>query len=72
MWSLRLLLVLSVTAFVLAAYGTGGSTANQNCPIVIAWLPSELGAELKDAREALSAVVGEVFGRPVEHCTTTT
>lgn len=40
-------------------------------PIIIAWLPNESGAEFKDARDALGAVISETLGRPVEHQTTT-
>lgn len=40
-------------------------------PVVIAWLPNESGADLKDARDAFGAVVSETLGRPVEHRTTT-
>ncbi|WP_298817439.1 phosphate/phosphite/phosphonate ABC transporter substrate-binding protein [Chloroflexus sp.] len=75
MRSLRIALLLSVLALVLAACGAGGSTAgtttNQNTPVIIAWLPNESGAELKDAREAIGAVISETLGRPVEHRTTT-
>ncbi|NWF82059.1 MAG: PhnD/SsuA/transferrin family substrate-binding protein [Chloroflexi bacterium] len=48
---------------------TGGAAATT--PVIIAWLPNESGADLKDAREALGAVVSETLGRPVEHRTTT-
>jgi phosphonate transport system substrate-binding protein len=37
----------------------------------MAWYPNESGAELKDARDALGALVSETLGRPVEHQTTT-
>lgn len=79
---MRSLLVLALAALVLAACGTapagtsntGGAAAApvaDTSPIVIAWLPNESGAEFKDAREALGAVISETLGRPVEHQTTT-
>lgn len=76
MRSMRIILLLSVLTLVLAACGAGsgntaGTTTNQNTPIVITWLPNESGSELKDARDALGAVISEVLGRPVEHRTTT-
>ncbi|GAB4131087.1 MAG: phosphate/phosphite/phosphonate ABC transporter substrate-binding protein [Roseiflexaceae bacterium] len=40
-------------------------------PIIIAWLPNESGADLKDARDAFGAVISEALGRPVEHRVTT-
>lgn len=40
-------------------------------PIIIAWYPNESGAELKDARDAIGALISETLGRPVEHRTTT-
>lgn len=49
----------------------GGAATNPNAPIIIAWLPNESGAELKDARDAIGAVVSETLGRQVEHRTTT-
>lgn len=48
----------------------GGGAASTE-PIIIAWYPNESGAELKDARDALGAVISEALGRPVEHQTTT-
>ena len=45
--------------------------AAETGPVVIAWLPNESGADLKDARDAFGAVVSETLGRPVEHRTTT-
>lgn len=77
MRSLRLLLIVTIVTLALAACGasggnTGGNTAsNANSPVIIAWLPNESGAELKDARDAIGAVVSETLGRPVEHRTTT-
>ncbi len=76
MRSVRLLsLIIAIFAIVLSACGDGGSggttTNNPNSPVIIAWLPNESGSELKDARDAIGAVVGEVLGRPVEHRTTT-
>lgn len=77
MRSLRLLFIVTIVALALAACGasggnTGGNTtSNANSPVIIAWLPNESGAELKDARDAIGAVVSEVLGRPVEHRTTT-
>lgn len=50
---------------------TGGAATNPNAPIIIAWLPNESGADLKDARDAIGAVISETLGRPVEHRTTT-
>lgn len=40
-------------------------------PIVMVWYPNESGAELKEARDSLGAVVEEALGRPVEHKLTT-
>lgn len=40
-------------------------------PIIMAWLPNESGADLKDARDAFAALITEALGRPVEHRTTT-
>jgi len=40
-------------------------------PIIMAWYPNESGAELKDARDALGALITEATGRPVEHQLTT-
>jgi phosphonate transport system substrate-binding protein len=40
-------------------------------PVIIAWYPNESGAELKDARDAIGALISEALGRPVEHQTTT-
>ncbi len=75
MQSLRMVLFLSVLALVLAACGAGGNTTanttNPNTPVIIAWLPNESGADLKDARDAIGAVISEALGRPVEHRTTT-
>ncbi|WP_322489639.1 phosphate/phosphite/phosphonate ABC transporter substrate-binding protein [Chloroflexus sp.] len=77
MRSLRLLLIVTIVTLALAACGasggnTGGNTtSNANSPVIIAWLPNESGSELKDARDAIGAVVSEVLGRPVEHRTTT-
>lgn len=76
MRSVRLLsLIIAIFAIALSACGDGGSggttTNNPNSPVIIAWLPNESGSELKDARDAIGAVVGEVLGRPVEHRTTT-
>ncbi len=70
---MRFLIVLLVVTLALSACGAGssGTAANPNSPIIIAWLPNESGAELKDAREAIGAVVSETLGRPVEHRTTT-
>ncbi|MFQ3630175.1 PhnD/SsuA/transferrin family substrate-binding protein [Roseiflexus sp.] len=76
MRSVRLLsLIIAIFAIALSACGDGGSggttTNNPNSPVIIAWLPNESGSELKDARDAIGAVVGEVLGRPIEHRTTT-
>lgn len=77
MRSLRLLLIVTIVTLALAACGasggnTGGNSAsNANSPVIIAWLPNESGADLKDARDAIGAVVSEALGRPVEHRTTT-
>ncbi len=48
---------------------SGGNAATT--PIVMAWLPNESGADLKDARDAFGAIISEALGRPVEHRTTT-
>lgn len=40
-------------------------------PIVMVWYPNESGAELKDARDSLGAIVEKALGRPVEHKLTT-
>jgi phosphonate transport system substrate-binding protein len=53
-----------------AAAPTAASSASTK-PVVIAWYPNESGAELKEARDALGAVISEALGRPVEHQTTT-
>ncbi|WP_298403406.1 phosphate/phosphite/phosphonate ABC transporter substrate-binding protein [uncultured Chloroflexus sp.] len=76
MRSLKLLFITTIAALVLVACGasgnTGGNTtSNTNTPVTIVWLPNESGAELKDAREAIGAVISETLGRPVEHRTTT-
>ncbi len=71
MRSMRLLFVILAVAVALAACGNSGTASNPNSPIIIAWLPNESGAELRDARDAIGAVVSETLGRPVEHRTTT-
>lgn len=71
MRSMRLLFVILAIAVALTACGNSGTASDSNSPIIIAWLPNESGAELKDAREAIGAVVSETLGRPVEHRTTT-
>jgi phosphonate transport system substrate-binding protein len=77
---LRALFVLLALTIALSACGaapatpaTGGSSPStaETGPIVIAWYPNESGADLKDARDAFAAVIGEVLGRPIEHRTTT-
>lgn len=40
-------------------------------PIVMVWYPNESGAELKEARDSLGAIVEQALGRPVEHKLTT-
>ncbi|NCC37626.1 MAG: phosphonate ABC transporter substrate-binding protein, partial [Chloroflexia bacterium] len=58
-----------------AATTTSGNApaapAAETGPIVIAWLPNESGADLKDARDAFGELVSATLGRPVEHRTTT-
>ncbi len=75
MRSVRLLsLIVAIFAIALSACGggSGGTTANSpDAPVVIAWLPNESGSELKDARDAIGAIVSETLGRPVEHRVTT-
>lgn len=71
MRSMRLLFMILAVAVALTACGNSGTASDPNSPIIIAWLPNESGAELKDAREAIGAVVSETLGRPVEHRTTT-
>ncbi|MBD8067910.1 PhnD/SsuA/transferrin family substrate-binding protein [Bacillus sp. PS06] len=39
--------------------------------LTITWYPNESGADLKDARDAIGALVEEVTGKKVEHKTTT-
>lgn len=81
---MRAILGLLATLLVLSACGgapAAGTTSSSGAaptsgaaattPVIIAWLPNESGADLKDAREALGAVVSETLGRPVEHRTTT-
>lgn len=78
---MRSFLGLLAIAIVLSACGAapsgggastgGGAGSAATTPIVIAWLPNESGADLKDARDAFGAVVSEALGRPVEHRTTT-
>jgi len=68
---MRLLFVILAVAVALAACGNSGTASNPNSPIIFAWLPNESGSELRDAREAIGAVVSETLGRPVEHRTTT-
>lgn len=67
---LALAIVLSACSAAPATGGGSPSTAETG-PIVIAWLPNESGADLKDARDAMGQLVSEVLGRPVEHRTTT-
>lgn len=40
-------------------------------PVVMVWYPNESGAELKEARDSLGAIVEKALGRPVEHKLTT-
>jgi phosphonate transport system substrate-binding protein len=55
-----------------AAAATAAPAAASGEPVVIAWLPNESGAEIKQARDAIGAVISEALGgRPIEHQTTT-
>ncbi|WP_141505622.1 phosphate/phosphite/phosphonate ABC transporter substrate-binding protein [Paenibacillus luteus] len=72
------LICISLFVMVLAACGSNEtssgntqSASKKKDTITMVWFPNESGAELKEAREEFSKIIGEATGKKVEHQTTT-